>query len=100
MWEDRIEEMAIGKTKLDAERAPTFTDDTQQGYRIGSEWFDVLNKRQYVCLDSQANTAVWVETTRAVAGVDSTPSSGNHKVTSIEVLPGGKLKVDYEETPE
>ena len=63
--------MAIGKVKLDAERAPTFTDDTQQGYKTGSEWFDVLNERQYVCLNSKADAAVWVETTRA--GVESTP---------------------------
>ena len=88
--------MAIGKVKLDAERAPTFTDDTQQGYKVGSEWFDVLNKRQYVCLDSQADTAVWVETTRAGVGV--TPP-GNKRVESLFVTPDDKLQVEFEDTP-
>ena len=87
--------MMIGKVKLDAERAPTSTDDSQQGYKIGSEWFDVLNKRQYVCLDSQADTAVWVETTRV--GVGATPS-GNKRVESLYVTPDDKLQVEFEDT--
>ncbi|KKM78358.1 hypothetical protein LCGC14_1360820 [marine sediment metagenome] len=97
MWEDRLSVMAIGKVKLDAERAPTPTDDTQQGYKIGSEWFDVLNKRQYVCLDGKADAAVWVETTKV--GMESTPPPGNKRVQSLFVTPDDKLQVEFEDTP-
>ena len=96
MWEDRIRQMAIGKTKLDGARAPTSTDDTQQGYKVGSEWFDVLNKRRYTCLDSQADAAVWVETTQ---GIDTTPPPGQKKVERLFVTSDGRLQVEFEDTP-
>ena len=89
--------MAIGKTKLDGARAPTSTDDTQQGYKVGSGWFDVLNKRQYTCLDSQADAAVWVETT--AGGINSAPPSGSKRIESLFVTSDDRLQVEFEDTP-
>jgi len=47
------------KVKLDATTAPVATDDTSQGYAVGSRWIDVTNDKEYVCLDATATSAVW-----------------------------------------
>jgi predicted secreted protein len=51
------------KVNLVAAAPPATTDDTGSGYSVGSRWFDVTNDKEYVCMDSTASAAVWVETT-------------------------------------
>ena len=43
--------------------APTVTDDGNNGYSIGSRWYDLTNKAEYVCLDTTAGAATWKKTT-------------------------------------
>jgi hypothetical protein len=51
------------KVNLTAILAPTPSDDVTSGYSIGSRWFNVTTKKEYVCLDSTEDLAVWFETT-------------------------------------
>lgn len=56
------------KVKLDGIQAPTVNNDTDEGYAVGSRWFDVTNDKEYVCLDNTDGAAVWTETTAAGGG--------------------------------
>ncbi|NMB82431.1 MAG: hypothetical protein GYA14_11500 [Ignavibacteria bacterium] len=53
---------AIPKSKYDATTAPSTSNDNTQGYSIGSRWFDITNKDEYVCLDATTGNAVWKKT--------------------------------------
>ena len=56
------------KNKLDATAAPVGTNDTTEGYSVGSGWFDVTADKGYVCLDATEDNAVWKETTVTAGG--------------------------------
>lgn len=56
------------KVKLDGTIAPTATDDSSLGYNVSSRWIDITNDKEYVCVDSTASAAVWIETTGAGSG--------------------------------
>lgn len=56
------------KNKVDATTAPTQDDDGDDGYVVGSRWFDVTNKKEYVCLDNAVAAAIWKETTATGSG--------------------------------
>jgi len=58
-----------------ASAAPGLTDDSASGYVIGSRWIDTTAKKEYVCLDATATSAVWTETTGAAGGGDVTSSA-------------------------
>ncbi len=47
------------KDKLNATTAPAATNDTTEGYAVGSRWVDVTNHKEYVCLDATEDAAVW-----------------------------------------
>ena len=47
---------------------PTTTNDNTEGYTIGSRWWDTTNDKEYVCLDTTTNTAVWIETSGGGSG--------------------------------
>ena len=51
------------KVKLNGTSAPTITDDVNAGYSVGSRWIDTVNDTEYVCVDSTAGGAAWLETT-------------------------------------
>lgn len=51
------------KVKLDGTTAPTGSNDTTEGYVIGSRWVDVTGDKEYVCLDNSTGVAIWTETT-------------------------------------
>jgi len=42
--------------------APATTDDSSLGYGVGSEWFDTVADKSYICVDATAGAAIWVET--------------------------------------
>ncbi|KKK52484.1 hypothetical protein LCGC14_3104460, partial [marine sediment metagenome] len=44
---------------------------TQQGYKIGSRWFDTSANEEYICLDPTAGAAVWLNTTHTSSDVDA-----------------------------
>ena len=49
--------------KLDATTAPTATDDASSDYEVMSIWVDTTADKAYICVDSTATAAVWVEVT-------------------------------------
>ncbi len=51
------------KSNFSATAAPGTGDDGVDGYVVGSRWLDVTGDKEYVCLDSTADAAVWFETT-------------------------------------
>jgi hypothetical protein len=53
------------KANYVAVAAPGVTDDSDAGYAIGSDWFDITADKAYVCLDNTNGAAVWKETTQA-----------------------------------
>jgi len=54
-------------SKFDATSAPTVNNDVDEGYKIGSHWFDITNDRAYICLDNTDGAAVWTETSGNVS---------------------------------
>lgn len=57
--------------KYDATAAPGVNNDVDEGYKVGSFWFDVTNDDAYVCLDNTDGAAVWVQIDAAGGAVDA-----------------------------
>jgi hypothetical protein len=53
------------KNNLSASVAPAVTDDSGDGYAIGSRWIDTTADKEYVALDVSVGAAVWTETTQS-----------------------------------
>lgn len=51
------------KNNFAATTAPTTTDDSGDGYSLGSRWIDTTGDESYICVDSTLNNAVWSKTT-------------------------------------
>lgn len=67
------------KNNISATTAPGVTNDTTEGYKIGSFWYDVTADKAYVCLDVTTGAAVWIEITQGgLANIveDTTPQLG------------------------
>lgn len=64
----------VALNKWNATAAPAVTDDSGDGYAIGSRWIDTTNDKEYVCLDSTVGAAVWTETTAGGASGPITAS--------------------------
>lgn len=68
---------------------PTATDDSGDGYAIGSRWINTATDSEFVCTDATAGAAVWVDTTSAGSGginhltgdVTAGPGSGSQAAT-------------------
>lgn len=56
------------KSNLSASSAPGATDDSGEGYAVGSKWIDTTADKAYVCLDATEDAAVWTETTQSGGG--------------------------------
>ena len=41
--------------------APTVNEDSDDGYSVGSQWYDGTNDNMYHCLDATVGAAVWVQ---------------------------------------
>lgn len=54
---------AIKLNNYAATTSPAVTDDSGDGYSVGSRWVDTTNDRAYVCVDASVGAAVWVEIT-------------------------------------
>ena len=42
---------------------PGVTDDSDDGYEVGSRWVNITLDKEFVCLDATVGAAVWTETT-------------------------------------
>ena len=75
------------KVKLNGTQAPTVNNDIDEGYAVGSRWFDVTNDKEYVCLDNTDGAAVWIETTQSGGGgafTDLTDTPANYTGSSLK----------------
>jgi parallel beta-helix repeat protein len=43
---------------------PLVTNDTNEGYSVGSQWVNIVNNKKFICLDSTSNSAIWKDTTK------------------------------------
>ena len=76
----------VSKSNLSAVAAPTVNDDANSDYAVASRWFDVVNDKEYVCLDATAGAAVWIETTgTAGAGLWESASSITKLITAEDI---------------
>lgn len=69
----------VTKNKFDATSAPTVNNDTDEGYTVGSKWYDVTADKGYVCMDNTDGAAVWIEITSlgttTFTGLTDTPAN-------------------------
>jgi hypothetical protein len=49
--------------KYDGTDAPGATDDSTEGYSVGSKWYDAVGGEWYVCTDATEDAATWAQTT-------------------------------------
>ncbi len=49
------------KHNLTASAAPGVSDDADDGYSLGSWWFDTLAHKAYVCVSASAGAAIWTQ---------------------------------------
>jgi len=56
--------------------APTTTDDSSEGYAIGSVWIDVSADKPYICVDATENAAVWIDASGGGGGSGYSGYSG------------------------
>ena len=56
--------------------APEDTDDTTEGYSVGSRWIDTVAGNTYTCVDATEDAAVWEQENGGggVAGSESSPN--------------------------
>jgi hypothetical protein len=58
---DAIDPIASLKSNLNASVDPTTTDDANSDYAVGSVWINTTTDRAFVCVDSTATAAIWLE---------------------------------------
>jgi len=52
-----------GKINYAASTAPATSNDSSEGYRVGSMWIDTTNDEVYRCTDDAVDAALWIGTT-------------------------------------
>lgn len=65
------------KMNLVAITAPSVTDDTSDGYSVGSRWINTATNEEYVCTDNSVGAANWENTTDTggISGETNTASN-------------------------
>lgn len=53
-----------GFNNYSAVAAPAVGNDSTQGYAVGSMWFDTTGDVAYVCIDSSAGAAIWINVSK------------------------------------
>ena len=59
-----------------ATTAPAVTDDSSDGYTIGSNWYDVTADEAYRCVDATVGAAVWLNTTLTIDDLGAAATKG------------------------
>jgi hypothetical protein len=68
----------------DATLVPDANDDEDQGYSVGSHWYNVAGGDAYVCLDASDGAAVWKQITPAAAASPATVAARFDMYTTTE----------------
>ena len=61
------------KNNFSATTAPTVSNDSSQGYSVGSQWIDTITDSFYVCANNSVGAAVWILS--AAVSAAATPRS-------------------------
>ncbi len=94
-----------GIDNLAGTTAPTTSNDSTQGYSVGSIWIDTVGKASYVCSDPTATAAVWVQQGGSIISLNAVASATLTRTSStvltnvagmvVTLVPGTyKFKVD------
>ena len=75
------------KVNLTATTDPTTSNDSSQGYAVGSRWVNTTTREEYVCGSASVGAAVWKNTT-ATSGGGSTALSGLTDVQLSSIAKG------------
>lgn len=83
--------------------APLVTNDSSQGYSIGSRWIDTTGDESYICVDNTVNAAVWSKTTvGTIAEVAGLQAALDAKLDDTDIVndltTGGATKAASAET--
>ncbi len=70
--------------KYDATTAPSTSNDTTEGYSVGSVWVDVTADERYVCLDASEGAAVWAKSTVGTAAEVVFTPAGNIAAVTVQ----------------
>ena len=97
---DKVNNLWVGINELAANVAPVVTNDSSQGYSVGSLWIDITSGEVYRCVDNTVGAAVWAETSLsglapvATSGSATDLTSGTLSINRIgdESITSGKLE--------
>ena len=65
---------------------PLTTDDTNDGYSVGSLWANTSNGSVFVCLDAAINIAIWTEVTNAALASQAEAEGGTNNTKTMTPL--------------
>ena len=67
--------------------APTTGDDANDGYSVGSLWYDTTNDKAYICLDTTVGAAVWKEITAGSSSYTTVATLASDQATAADTNP-------------
>lgn len=71
-----IRGLNVKKANLSAGVNPVSTDDTSAGYEVGSIWVNKVLNNSWICVDSTATSAIWIDITASAGGGLTTIDTG------------------------
>ena len=97
---DKVNNLWVGINELAANVAPVVTNDSSQGYSVGSLWIDITSGEVYRCVDNTVGAAVWAETSLSgLAPVATSGSAADLTIGTLSIdrigdssITGGKLE--------
>lgn len=83
------ESVRVPKANYSAVSDPSNTDDSSEGYEVGSKWINTNSGNEFVCVDALENSAVWSKTT-----VDE-PNIAQYVRTSNQTIGNSESAIDF-----
>ena len=74
------------KTNLNASVAPTATDDSGDGYAVGSVWIDTTADKTYICVDATATASVWQDLSAGAPLITSDNSADDYPQAFVDYM--------------
>lgn len=86
----------VKKSNFSSTGNPAVSDDSTEGYAVGSRWINTATDKEYICLDSSSGAAVWEETTLdSFLDLDDTPSDFEGDASKILTVTTGETAVEF-----